>query len=362
VSALVGHIRQVIAAEGPISVARYMAEALGHPEHGYYRRRDPLGAAGDFITAPEVSQLFGELVGLWCAVSWDSMGQSSPVNLVELGPGRGTLMADALRAVGQVAPDFRSALAVHLVETSRPLRDKQRSALAAASPTWHDRFENVPLGPALVVANEFFDALPIHQFLLTDAGWRERLVGVDPERGTLRFEVAVGETEALAQLPAAMRAAPVGSLLELCPEAIALAREIGRRLAADGGAALVIDYGHPRSAPGETLQAVRGHAYADVLTNPGETDITAHVDFEALATAALAAGARVFGPCPQGSFLRALGIETRLALLIRDAAPEQAETLRRGCHRLIADTEMGNLFKVLAIAHPALPTPAGFED
>ena len=350
---------------GPISVAEYMAEALGHPTLGYYTTRDPLGAAGDFITAPEISQTFGELIGLWCAETWERMRRPDPVLLVELGPGRGTLMADALRALRRVAPAFRSALRLHLVETSPALRRLQAERLADASPVWHDRLADVPPGvPALVVANEFLDALPIRQFVRTGEGWRERQIGLDPAGAISRlaFAVAPVPTASLALIPADLRnAAPPGSLFEACPAALSIAGTIGARVVRDGGAALLIDYGHTASACGETLQAMRSHRYHDPLDAPGSADLTAHVDFAAVSRAAAETGARVWGPVPQGEFLRALGIEARAAMLLRRVTPDQAAAIESGCRRLIDPAEMGTLFKALAIADPALPPPlAGF--
>ena len=256
-SALAEHLHALIRSEGPITVARYMAEALGHPQHGYYATRDPFGAAGDFITAPEISQMFGELIGLWCAEMWRRMGRPRPVRLVEFGPGRGTLMADALRAVGQAMPDFRAALEVHLIETSPALRARQTGLLAETEASWHDAWDEVPEGPVLAIANEFVDALPVHQLVRQDGGWRERLVGLDPAGAGLRFELSAAESPAVAFLPGALAAPadalPDGSVVEVRPAADALARALGARIAALGGGALIVDYGHGASAAGDTL-------------------------------------------------------------------------------------------------------------
>ena len=344
---------------GPITIAEYMAEALGHPEHGYYRRRDPLGAAGDFTTAPEIGQAFGELLGLWCADCWDRMGRPRPVRLVELGPGRGTLMADALRAA-TVMPGFRQAIDLHLVETSPTLRARQLEALGDAA--WHDRFETVPAGPMLLIANEFFDALPVHQFQATAAGWRERLVALEAGGEGFRPALASAPSPAAALISPTLDPAglPPGSVVEVAPAGIALAAAIGARLTADGGAAVIIDYGHAASAAGDTLQAVRGHRRHPVLAEPGAADLTAHVDFAALGRAAARSGARVHGPVTQGAFLRALGIEARTAALKAEATAGQAEAIVTGGRRLIDEAEMGNLFKVLALCAPDLPPPDGF--
>ncbi len=364
---LADHLRRRIARQGPLTVARYMEEALGHPRHGYYRRRDPLGAAGDFITAPEISQMFGELIGLWCAVVWGALGSPAPVNLVELGPGRGTLMADALRAAGQT-PDFLAAVVVHLVETSPPLRARQRDALSAAglerAPAWHEDFESVPEGPLLLIANEFFDALPVRQFQRSREGWRERLVDVEPEGDGFRFVLSppfAGVPPAANAWPPGVDGAPEGSVIEVCPAGIGLARAIGERVARRAGAALIVDYGHTESAFGETLQAVKGHAFHPVLSEPGEADLTAHVDFAALARAGAEAGAHTFGPVDQGEFLERLGLDARAEALLAKATPEQAADIRAARRRLADADQMGALFKVLAIAGPNLPPPPGFE-
>ena len=350
-------VRETIASDGPLPVARYMALCLSHPHHGYYTTRDPLGDAGDFITAPEISQMFGELLGLWCADVWRHMGAPAAVSLVELGPGRGTLMADALRAIAKV-PALRAALAVHLVETSPALRTRQRATLPGGAVIWHDRLEDVPEGPLLLLANEFLDALPVAQLVREPTGWHERQIGLDAQ-GRLAFGLSpVPVPDAL--VPPVLRASPPGTLVELSPERAAVAAEIARRVAAFGGAALVIDYGHTSPGPGDTLQAVKGHAFADPLAVPGEADLTAHVDFAALAAVARAKGAAVHGPTTQGAFLSALGIAIRAARL-KASAPEEAPAIDGAVHRLTAEAEMGQLFKVLAIAHPLLPPLAGFE-
>jgi NADH dehydrogenase [ubiquinone] 1 alpha subcomplex assembly factor 7 len=362
VSALEQHLLERIRATGPLTIADYMAEALGHPLHGYYATRDPLGISGDFITAPEVSQVFGELVGLWCAEGWERLGRPDPVILAELGPGRGTLMADALRAL-RVAPHFRRALRLHLVETSPVLRRAQAAALADASPVWHESLAELPAAPLLLVANEFLDALPIRQFLRREDGWHERRIGLAADGASLAFALDPAPSAAAAALmPASLSDAPLGSLSETRPEATALAEALGARLAAEGGLALFIDYGHFPSACGDTLQALRRHRRHDVLAEPGTADLTAHVDFAAFAAAARAAGARAWGPVTQRAFLRALGIEARKATLLERATPAQAAAITSGCRRLIDPAEMGTLFKVLALAPPRLPAPPGFAE
>ncbi|CAA7623564.1 class I SAM-dependent methyltransferase [Magnetospirillum sp. UT-4] len=337
---------------GPITVADYMAEALFHPRFGYYTTREPFGSAGDFTTAPEISQMFGELIGLWCAVTWAAMGRPARVVLAELGPGRGTLMSDLLRAAGTV-PEFLAALDVWLVEASPRLAARQADTLKGRDVHWAERFEELPAGPLLLVANELFDALPVRQFEKRDGAWVERMVGVT-EHG---FEFVPGP-DAEPDLPAHVLAAPDGAIAETCPAGQALAAALGARLAESGGAALIVDYGHARSAAGDTLQAVRRHRFHPVLEMPGLADLTAHVDFEALAAAARPA--RAWGPVPQGAFLAALGIETRAALLAQAGGPKVAADLAGQMRRLIDPGEMGTLFKALALTHPALPAPPGF--
>ncbi|HYE01136.1 MAG TPA: SAM-dependent methyltransferase [Alphaproteobacteria bacterium] len=349
---LARHLVRRIAAEGPLSLAAYMAECLLHPEHGYYTGREPFGAAGDFTTAPEISQMFGELLGLWCVQAWLDRGAPSPVHLVELGPGRGTLMADAWRAAG-VVPAFRAAARIHLVEASPRLRERQAAALAGAPASWHDGLDDVPEGPTLLLANEFFDALPIHQYVRGRAGWHERRVDWEEGRG-LRF--VLDPQPAAVPLPLA---APEGSLVETSPAAAAVAAGIAARLVRDGGAALIVDYGYDRPAFGDTFQALRRHRPADPLEAPGERDLTAHVDFPALAAAARAAGAAAFGPLTQGALLERLGIRERAGRLAA-AAPDRAESVRAAAERLTGAEAMGTLFKALALGRPADPPPPAF--
>jgi NADH dehydrogenase [ubiquinone] 1 alpha subcomplex assembly factor 7 len=335
----------MIEAEGPIPVADYMALANAH----YYATRDPLGAAGDFVTAPEISQTFGELAGLCLADAWDRAGRPEAA-YVELGPGRGTLAADALRAMRAAA----LTPPVHFVETSPVLRSAQAECVPGAE--WHDDLSGLPEdGPLLVVANEFFDALPARQFVRAGFGWCERVVDVEDGR----FVPKAGPPVPAAALPAHVREAPEGSILEVSPAATAVVASLAQRLAAQGGVALIVDYGHARTAAGETLQAVRAHRHADPWSEPGESDLTVHVDFEALARAARDEGARVLGPVGQGAWLRALGVDARTEALAA-RAPERRDALERARDRLVVDEEMGTLFKVLALAAPGWPDPAGF--
>jgi NADH dehydrogenase [ubiquinone] 1 alpha subcomplex assembly factor 7 len=354
-------IKRHIDANGPISVAEYMALCLADPRYGYYTTRDPFGARGDFITAPDVSQMFGELIGLWMAAVWHEIGSPKPVHIVELGPGGGTLMADALRAM-KIVPGLREGAVVHLVEVSPVLRMRQEQALETAGVPvlWHATLDEVAEGAALIVANEFFDALPVHQAVKDAGGWHERRVGIDAD-GKLQFVLA---PEPLAdfesRLPPRLRDAPNGAVFEWrAPE---VARVLGARVA-KGGAALVIDYGHAHSGLGDTLQAMHAHAYADPLHAPGECDLTAHVDFERLIADVSSVGAAAFGPLDQGEFLRRLGIEQRAAKLKANASPAVAADIDAALARLTGNgpKQMGALFKVVALAQHSRVPPPGFE-
>jgi SAM-dependent MidA family methyltransferase len=355
-------IRRRIAVGGPMAVAQYMELCLTDPEHGYYARHDPFGAAGDFTTAPEISQMFGELIGLWAAATWRAMGSPGEINLVELGPGRGTMMVDVLRAA-RVMPDFLAAIHVHLIEISPALERLQRNAFAGRDMpvSWHRAIEDVPDGALIVLANEFFDALPVHQAVMCADGWHERVIKIG-EDDKLHFSIDRDPIPLFEKLlPSTLRGAKIGEIFEWRADAIAL--EIGRRVARRGGAALIIDYGHLESAIGDTLQAVGGHQFAEPLLGPGLVDLTAHVDFQALGEAAEGMGARVHGALPQGEFLRRLGIEQRAAALKAAAPPDYAGTIDAALVRLTNEdrTGMGRLFKAIAIANPKLERLPGFE-
>ncbi len=313
----------------------------------YYAGHDPFGRAGDFTTAPEISQAFGECLGLWAAVTWQMMGAPTPVRLVELGPGRGTLMADALRAVSEVMPAFRAAAEVHLVEQSPTLRAAQAARVPDAA--WHERIEAVPAGPAIVIANEFFDALPIRQFTRRQGMWHERFVG---NGGFLEQPVEAA--------PALPEAAPEEAVHEVSEAGLSIARHLAERLHEQGGAALILDYGPAEPGFGDSLQAMAAHGRADPLAEPGSVDVTAHVPFPALAAAARGAGAAAHGPLPMGLFLQRLGLMSRAAVLAR-ANPRQAGLILSGAERLVAPEGMGRLFKALCLCHPGLAIPPGFE-
>jgi NADH dehydrogenase [ubiquinone] 1 alpha subcomplex assembly factor 7 len=361
-SLLQSEIRKLIKSSGPMPVWRYMELCLMHPEHGYYVSRDPLGREGDFITSPEVSQMFGELLGLWAASVWKAIGSPPLLRLVELGPGHGTMMADALRAL-RVLPPLYQSLSIHLVEVNPVLRDKQKATLSGSrNASWHEVIDDVPDGPAVIFANEYFDVLPIHQMVKRENGWHERTVELDSD-GKLVFGAAPGPTPRFeVLLPPLIRAAPLGAIFEWRPDTEIM--KIANRVRDQGGAALIIDYGHLRSDAGDTFQAIARHSFADPLKNPGQTDLTAHVDFQSMVRAAEDLGTRVHGPVTQGEFLRRLGIETRATTLMAKAAPEIAEDIEGAMKRLVGGgrTGMGEMFKVLAVSQPALASLAGFAD
>lgn len=344
--ALPERLARAITLGGPISLAQFMGAANTH----YYATRDPLGERGDFTTAPEISQMFGELIGLALADAWDRAGRPAS-RYVEFGPGRGTLAADALRSMRAAALEPP----VHLIETSPTLRAEQASRVPHAE--WALDMVGVPDdGALLVVANEFFDALPIRQLVKTAEGWRERLVAC---QDTL-FLPVVGQRGFDPVIPPHLRDAPVGSVLETAPAAVAIMRQLARRIVAQGGCAIIIDYGYAGPAIGDTLQAVRGHGFVNPFDNPGEQDLTAHVDFGTLAEAARAEDAAVYGPVDQGQLLTALGIDPRTRSLA-DRAPERAGALRADRDRLVGEEQMGILFKAIAVTAPGWPVPAGFE-
>ena len=338
-------LARAITMAGPIPLSQFMGAANAH----YYATRDPLGARGDFTTAPEISQMFGELIGLWLADLWDRAGRPA-ARYVELGPGRGTLAADALRAMAKASLEPP----VDFIETSPTLRAAQAERVPGAE--WHLGFTGISEdGPLLIVANEFFDALPIRQLVATEEGWRERLVAC---QDTLFLPIA-GDRSFDMIIPPDLRGAAPGSILETSPAGVAVLRGLAARLTAQGGAALIIDYGYEGPAIGDTLQAVRGHAYANPFEEPGEADLTAHVDFATLKEAAEAEGLVVHGPVTQGAFLKALGIEARSEALAK-VAPDRAEALAIDRDRLIDPEQMGELFKVIALTAPGWPIPAGF--
>jgi len=357
-SPLAAKLAERIAATGPISVHNYMEACLYDPGHGYYRKRDPIGQGGDFITAPEISQVFGELIGLWAGEAWRQMGEPSVVQLIELGPGRGLLMADALRAL-RVLPRFLESATVHLVETSEPLRESQRAALASAPVpvSWHEDIGQAPDGPAIVIANEFFDCLPVRQFVFDAAArrWRERMVTF--EDGAFKF--APGAAVEAADHFRDAETIDDGAILELCPGAGGVIESFAARAPS---AALIIDYGYVRPSLGDTIQAVRRHRFANLFDAPGESDLTAHVDFFRLQQAAEEAGLSAFGPMPMGEWLLRLGLEARAAQLVAHASEEETAELRSRLMRLVDPAQMGVLFKVLALTNGISAPPPPFSQ
>ncbi|MHA7871713.1 MAG: class I SAM-dependent methyltransferase [Hyphococcus sp.] len=353
---------QLIELKGPITVADYMADALGHPHHGYYMSHQSIGADGDFTTAPEISQVFGELVGLWLVETWRAMGSPQAFNLIELGPGRGVLMADILRAA-QLRPEFVRAAQVWLLEHSGRLRHEQQKRLrgSGVKPLWADSLDDIPAAPSLIVANEFFDCMPIRQFQRIGGGWRERLIGLSEDTGKLEFVLGRTPPPAEFGLPDPSTCSE-GEIFELSLAAQDYARDLCDLLAENPGAALIIDYGHRQTGFGDTLQGVRGHAYWPPLSMPGHADITAHVDFEAIARTAIEHSVAVYGPIAQGTFLDRLGLSLRVEALCRGKSTKDAEAIRSGASRLVAANEMGELFKALCILSPSLPAPAGFTE
>ena len=357
---LADELRRRIAAFGPITVAEYMATVLTHPRYGYYVAREPFGNAGDFVTAPGVSQMFGELLGAWTAQTWATMGRPAPVRIVELGPGRGTMMADALRAA-RLQPGLAAAATVHLMEVSPRLREIQRRALDGAgfALAWHESLAEVPAGAAVILANEFFDALPVRQFQRTVRGWCERRIDTGPAGG-FRYVLSPTPSPEAAVLAPEARGAPIGAVAEASPRAVSLAADLGARIAREGGAALIVDYGTARSRAGATLQAVSRHRPHPPLEAPGTADLSACVDFAVLARAGAEAGARTWGPVPQGTFLESLGIRARAAALAAANGGAHGTAVRQALERLVGPRGMGGLFQVLCLAHPDLPAPAGF--
>ena len=344
-------IARIIAASGPMSVADYMAACLFDPEAGYYTTREPFGRAGDFITAPDVSQMFGELLAVWLTMRWREAGSPANAVIAEIGPGRGTMMADMARIFRQLDSQMCAGAQFALIEISERLRQVQRKTLAGSSIDfgWFGAIDELPDGPLFIVGNEVFDAVPVRQFVKTKAGWRERCVGLD---GNGRFRFVAGLTGAdAALLPPDAAGAPEGAIAEIAPAREALMETVCARIVSNGGAALFIDYGHLQPGTGDTLQALRGHAYDDVLAHPGEADVTSHVDFAALAAVASAHGLETELQA-QGKFLLNLGLLERAGQLGADLDETGRNRMRGAVERLAGPDQMGELFKVLAVTAP----------
>jgi NADH dehydrogenase [ubiquinone] 1 alpha subcomplex assembly factor 7 len=356
VSALKEKIIRLIHAQGPISIAQYMQIVLGDPFNGYYISRDPFGR--DFVTAPEVSQIFGELLGLFFVQAWEDRGRPESILFVELGPGRGTLMADMMRAAQKVRPDFVRAAKIVLVETSPLLRSTQKQTLSQFTPDWALRWEEIPSGtPIYLIANEFFDALPIHQFEYGPDGWHERMVAAVNDELKIALSPDAQARDSYFT-PRGKNAKP-GDVVEWNPSAQAVMSGIAGRIAASNGVGLIIDYGYCEQGYGDSFQAVKANGFADPLSEPGEADLTAHVDFATLNNSAAEAGADVSGPLAQGLLLRALGIQLR-ADQLKLAVPQNATEIDQAVARLTGEKQMGSLFKAMALSAPGSSQLPGF--
>lgn len=347
---------KILAAEieknGPISLYKFMKASLGHPEYGYYSRQEPFGEQGDFITAPEISQMFGELIGLWAVDVWFKLGSPSKFHLIELGPGNGTLMTDALRGA-RVAPEFLAAAQIHLVENSPRLKAKQATALVGYDISWHDALPDIDGAPVILIANEFFDALPIHQYCYRESEWYERLVTTTESEFVFT----------LAPEPTSFDQILAGAdddIFETCPDGEEIISRISELLFVNNGAALIIDYGASDTLLGDSFQAVKGHGHVDPLNDPGESDLTAHVKFATHKNIASARDISVQGPTSQGRFLERLGIEARHHMLSQKANETQKKKLDAQLRRLTSTSEMGTLFKVMALSHNMPTATEGF--
>lgn len=355
-SKLTALLRDQILASGPMSIADYMAAALSHPEYGYYMTRDPFGVSGDFTTSPEISQIFGEMVGIWCATVWKQLG-GGPISLVEFGPGRGTLMADVLRATRNTQ-GFHEALSLHMVETSAVLAHAQYTRLRHEHPRieWLDSVQEIPPARTLFIGNEFFDALPIKQQVMTASGICERRVGWDEAAHQFLFTLAPPGLS----LAKSGTTIPVGTVMEQSPASRSIMRQIAHHLREHGGGALFIDYGYLGEAHTDTLQAMKAHLYHPVLVDPGTADLTAHVDFTSLMAIAREAGLTVPPLLNQGAWLERMGAKLRLEMLLKHASPEQRSHLVSGLERLTSPQAMGELFKVMAVVSDARIEIPGF--
>ncbi|MEJ8311615.1 class I SAM-dependent methyltransferase [Agrobacterium larrymoorei] len=353
---LARRIKSLIRLNGPLSVTDYFSLCLADPEHGYYKTRQPFGRTGDFVTAPEVSQLFGEMLGVFMVHAWQRHGTPANVRLVEIGPGRGTMMADILRVIQRIAAPLYETMSVHLIETSPLLTETQQKTLAAheGKISWHESFEDVPPGFLLIAANELFDAIPIRQFVKTPQGFRERVVSLN-EDDELIFTAGVAGLDPDLLPPQPERQA-LGTIFEYSPAREAVMAALCERLKVNSGTALIIDYGHMVSGYGDTMQALRMHEYDPVLAHPGEADLTSHVDFESLVKTANANGVHVNGCVHQGDFLYGLGLKERGQALAATATPDQTLAIAEAINRLAGEGagKMGELFKVLAVSSPAL--------
>ncbi len=349
---------------GFMRLDEYMGLCLGHPEHGYYMTRDPFGEVGDFTTAPEISQMFGEMIGAWLADTWMKMGSPSKINITECGAGRGTLLADAMRATKNV-PNFHKAVHLNVIEISPVLKAQQQKALSAYEATWHSDTESLPTdSPHLITGNEFLDALPVRQFVHTDTGWVEKIVKININDTLCLGEIQVdGEGKAL--IPTLLIPPNIGDHLEVSLEQNAFIDQVSKIIINQGGSALFLDYGFIHNIPGDTLQALKNHQYQDILSEPGNVDITAHVNFAKISEEIMANNLTVHGPVSQADFLKRLGMKARAEILSRNATDKQRVDLALALKRLTGektqDGEMGSLFKVIAFSSDSNINLAGFS-
>jgi len=354
-------LKTYIQTKGPISTRAFIEACLYDPEHGYYRAGNPIGAQGDFITAPEISQMFGEMISIWCVLTWQTMGHPVPLQIVELGPGRGTLMADMLRSLSKLHPQFEM-ISIHMVERSINLRASQQAILEPypCPKYWYDQLTDVPAGPTIIIANEFLDCLPIRQFIKQPQAWHERVVSLD-ENKQLCFAVGPQLPPGLI-IPKRFETAKTGAIFEYCPDVEGLISSLNQRAAEHPMVALFIDYGFEGPALGETLQALQKHKTVSPFVKPGDVDLTAHVDFTALAAHCVAHGLKAHGPRDQGAFLSQLGIGARAQTLVQNANEEQAEKLASDVIRLVAPEHMGALFKTMCITNNFIQAPPPFDQ
>lgn len=353
-------IKSWIAANGPMDMGAFMNYALGHPEHGYYMKQDPFGASGDFTTAPEISQMFGEMIGAWAADAWHKIGAPPGFILLECGPGRGTLMADILRAARHV-PGFHEAAQIHLLEMSPVLRELQKTALSAFKVEWHETLASVLQDiPIIIIANEFMDALPIRQLQKHGGQWHERVLRLDLENNNLVIGLAPASPALVSDIPHQIANEAEGTIFEVAPARAAFMMNMCGHIKKSSGAALIIDYGHARRGAGDTLQALYKHQFTDVLSYIGDADITAHVDFGALSNIAVKSGVSVYGPVSQAHFLKSVGIDIRAAALQKNADMKQKKDIESALHRLTDSSQMGGLFKVMGVASHADIKLSGF--
>ena len=352
-----------IASKGHINLFEFMKEALTHPKFGFYMKKNIFGSHGNFVTSPEISQMFGELIGIWCLNLWEKMNRPNNFQIIEMGPGLGTLMKDLLRVCNKLSPDFLRAIKINLIEKSPKLKKYQMKNLCGININWHTSLsEKIINDPFIIIANEFLDTLPIRQFQFSNNSWNERIIGFSKAKSKFFFTL-----KEIKNLPNTLRSLEIikkakeGDIVEFNPNAEKLMDKIGRIMNKNQGYGLIIDYGHTKISFGETLQAVKKHRFCNALEKPGESDLTAHVDFELIAKIAKESGAKVYSPIPQGQFLRNLGINERAKILKKNASPDERVEIETSRKRLTERKEMGELFKILMLSSPALPKPEGFS-